>query len=78
MTTTVNIPDLGEGVDSVDVVAVLVKIGDTISVDQPLIEVETEKATLEVPAPASGMSIPWSGPAKTPGRTSRDGPPGTV
>jgi len=54
MTTTVTIPDLGEGVDSVDVVAVLVKVGDTIAVDQPLIEVETEKAAVEVPSTTAG------------------------
>lgn len=54
MATTVTIPDLGEGVDSVDVVAVLVKVGDTIAVDQPLIEVETEKAAVEVPSTIAG------------------------
>ncbi|MEE4274238.1 MAG: 2-oxo acid dehydrogenase subunit E2 [Thermoanaerobaculales bacterium] len=54
MSTTITIPDLGEGVDSVDVVAVLVAVGDTITVDQPLIEVETDKAAVEVPATAAG------------------------
>jgi len=54
MSTTVTIPDLGEGVDSVDVIAVLVAAGDTIAVDQPLIEVETDKAAVEVPSTAAG------------------------
>lgn len=54
MSTTVTIPELGEGVDSVDVVAVLVKVGDHVSVDQPLIEVETEKAAVEVPSTVDG------------------------
>lgn len=54
MTTTVTIPELGEGVDNVDVVAVLVKVGDSIVVDQPLIEVETEKAAVEVPSTTAG------------------------
>ena len=54
MTTTIRIPELGEGVDSVDVVAVLVKVGDHIEVDQPLIEVETDKAAVEVPATSAG------------------------
>ena len=54
MTTTIRIPELGEGVDQVDVVAVLVKVGDTVAVDQPLIEVETDKAAVEVPATAAG------------------------
>ena len=54
MTTNIRIPELGEGVDKVDVVAVLVKVGDAIEVDQPLIEVETDKAAVEVPATAAG------------------------
>jgi pyruvate dehydrogenase E2 component (dihydrolipoamide acetyltransferase) len=54
MTTTIRTPELGEGVDSVDVVAVLVKVGDTIAVDQPLIEVETDKAAVEIPATTAG------------------------
>ena len=54
MTTTITIPELGEGVDKVDVVSVLVKVGDTIEVDQPLIEVETEKAAVEIPATIAG------------------------
>jgi len=53
-TTTITIPELGEGVDTVDVVAVLVKVGDHIAVDQPLIEVETDKAAVEVPATSAG------------------------
>jgi len=51
---TITLPELGEGVDSVDVVAVLVAVGDIIEVDQGLIEVETEKASVEVPATAAG------------------------
>jgi len=54
MEITINLPELGEGVDSVDVVAVLVAIGDSIEVDQSLIEVETEKASVEVPSTAAG------------------------
>jgi len=51
---TLNLPELGEGVDSVDVVAVLVAVGDTIELDQGLIEVETEKASVEVPSTTAG------------------------
>jgi pyruvate dehydrogenase E2 component (dihydrolipoamide acetyltransferase) len=54
MAITITLPELGEGVDSVDVVAVLVGVGDAIDVDQGLIEVETEKASVEVPATAAG------------------------
>jgi len=54
MAITINLPELGEGVDSVDVVDVLVAVGDSIEVDQGLIEVETEKASVEVPSTAAG------------------------
>jgi len=54
MSTTITLPELGEGVDSVDVVAVLVAVGDRVEVDQGLIEVETEKASVEVPSTAAG------------------------
>ena len=50
MAMTINLPELGEGVDSVDVVAVLVSVGDTIEENQSLVEVETEKASVEVPS----------------------------
>ncbi len=48
------IPELGEGVTEGTVLAVLVKAGDTISADQPLLEIETGKATVELPSTASG------------------------
>ena len=54
MATTINLPELGEGVESVDVVAVLVSVGDSVEVDQGLIEVETEKASVEVPSTTAG------------------------
>ncbi|HSL17139.1 MAG TPA: 2-oxo acid dehydrogenase subunit E2 [Methylomirabilota bacterium] len=54
MSTIIRIPELGEGVDSVDVVSVLVQVGDRVEVEQPLIEVETDKAVVEVPATAAG------------------------
>ena len=48
------LPELGENIETGDVVQVLVKRGDTIEVDQPVIELETDKATIEVPSPAAG------------------------
>lgn len=50
----VTLPDLGENIESADVVSVLVKPGDKIEKDQGIIEIETDKATIEVPSPASG------------------------
>ena len=48
------LPELGENIEAADVSAVLVAVGDVIQRDQPVIEVETEKASLEVPASADG------------------------
>ncbi len=54
MAETIQLPDLGEGIDSADVVSVLVAPGDDVKADQGLIEIETDKASVEVPAPRAG------------------------
>src|SRR5262245_61727306 len=54
MATEIKLPILGENVESGVVVNVLVSEGDEVAEGQPVIELETEKATVEVPAPASG------------------------
>lgn len=54
MAKEVVLPEISENIDSGDVVKVLVKEGDTVEVDQPLIEVETEKASFEVPSTVAG------------------------
>jgi len=48
------VPELGENVPGGDVTNVLVKVGDTIAVDQPVLELETDKATVEVPSSVAG------------------------
>jgi len=48
------VPDLGENIESADVINVLVKKGETISKDQGVIEIETDKATVEVPSSVNG------------------------
>ncbi len=48
-------PDLGENIERGDVVSVLVSVGDHIEEDQPVIELETDKAVIEVPASAGGV-----------------------
>src|SRR5262249_7544745 len=48
------LPDLGEGLTEAEIVKVLVREGDVISEDAPLLEVETDKATVEIPSPFSG------------------------
>ncbi len=49
------LPDLGEGVTEGELVQWLVKVGDAVNVDQPLAEVMTDKATVEVPSPTKGV-----------------------
>ncbi len=53
MTIEVKVPDIGDFSD-VPVVSVLVSVGDAVSEEDPLIEVESDKATMEVPSPAAG------------------------
>jgi len=48
------LPDLGEGLEEATVSAWLVAEGDTVSLNQPFVEIETAKATVEVPAPFAG------------------------
>ena len=55
MIVEVKLPEISENVESGDVVKVLVKEGDTVAVDQSLIELETEKAVFEVPSTAAGV-----------------------
>ena len=48
------LPDIGEGIHEGEIVKWLVKEGDLVSEDQPLVEVMTDKATVEIPSPAKG------------------------
>ena len=54
MAEEIRLPDLGEGIDQGDVVRILVSEGDSIEVDQPVIELETDKALVEVPSSVAG------------------------
>jgi pyruvate dehydrogenase E2 component (dihydrolipoamide acetyltransferase) len=49
------VPELGENVAGGDVAKVLVKVGDTVRREQPVIELETDKATVEVPSSVAGV-----------------------
>ena len=55
MATEFKLPEVGEGITSGTVVGVLVAVGDTISVDQPVLELETDKAVVEVPSSVAGV-----------------------
>lgn len=52
--TEFRVPELGENVPGGDVTRMLVKVGDTISRDQTVLELETDKATIEVPSSVAG------------------------
>jgi pyruvate/2-oxoglutarate dehydrogenase complex dihydrolipoamide acyltransferase (E2) component len=54
MSTEIKVPDLGDFHD-VEIIDVLVKVGDTVEVDTPLLTLETEKATLDVPSTGAGV-----------------------
>ena len=49
------LPELGENIEGGDVLRVMVKPGDAIKKDQPVLELETDKATIEVPSSADGV-----------------------
>jgi pyruvate dehydrogenase E2 component (dihydrolipoamide acetyltransferase) len=54
MIREVRLPEISENVESGDVIKILVSVGDAVGVDQPLLELETDKAVLEVPSPHKG------------------------
>ncbi|WP_343999377.1 biotin/lipoyl-containing protein, partial [Streptomyces thermocarboxydovorans] len=82
------LPDLGEGLTEAEIVRWLVEVGDVVTVDQPVVEVETAKAMVEVPCPYGGVvtarfgeegtELPVGAPLLTVavGETSEGGPAG--
>jgi len=52
--TEIKLPELGEGIESGTVINIMVKVGDTVSEEQSLLEVETDKVVVEVPSDAAG------------------------
>ncbi len=57
MTTQITLPNLGENIESGDVLSILVSEGDMVATEQDLIEIETDKATLPVPSPHAGKIV---------------------
>ncbi len=55
MATEFKLPELGENIGKVDVTGVLVAVGDTIAVDDPVLEIETEKSGFDVPSTVAGV-----------------------
>ena len=55
MVTEFKLPELGEDIQKGDLLKILVSVGDRVTQDQPIMEIETEKALIEVPAPVGGV-----------------------
>src|SRR3954465_2245040 len=49
-----HLPDIGEGVVEGGIVGWKVKVGDRVKLDQPIVEIMTDKATVEIPSPRAG------------------------
>lgn len=57
MIIDITVPDLGESINEVEIGEWLAKIGETIHPDDPLVAIESEKATVEIPAPRGGVLV---------------------
>ncbi|UCH64835.1 MAG: 2-oxo acid dehydrogenase subunit E2 [Ignavibacterium sp.] len=57
MAKEIKLPELGENIETADIVGILVKPGDTLQLDQAILEIETDKATVEVPSTVEGKVI---------------------
>ena len=56
MAQNISVPDIGD-FESVEIIEVLVKAGDTIKKNDPIVTLESDKSSVEVPSPASGKII---------------------
>jgi pyruvate dehydrogenase E2 component (dihydrolipoamide acetyltransferase) len=57
MIKEVFLPEISETVEAGDVIEVFVKVGDSVEVERPLVQLETEKATFDVPSPVKGQIV---------------------
>ena len=57
MSKSFRLPDLGEGIHEGEVLAVLVSVGDKVQEEDPILEIETDKAAVEIPSPYSGSIL---------------------
>jgi len=55
MSTEIRVPTLGESVTEATIGQWFKKVGDAVAADEPIVELETDKVTIEVPAPAAGV-----------------------
>ena len=56
---TFKLPDIGEGIAEAEIVAWHVKVGDRVEEDQPLADMMTDKATVEMESPVAGVVREW-------------------
>jgi pyruvate dehydrogenase E2 component (dihydrolipoamide acetyltransferase) len=59
------LPDIGEGLTEAEIVRWLVAEGDMVAVDQPIVEIETDKALMEIPTPYAGLVVAHGAPEGT-------------
>lgn len=57
MANEFRLPDIGEGLTEAEIVRWVVAVGDTVAVDETVVEVETDKAVVEIPAPFAGVVL---------------------
>ena len=65
MTKEIRVPALGESVTEATISKWFKNVGDTVKADEPMVELENDKVTVEVPAPASGKLMIISAPTGT-------------
>ena len=61
MTNEFRLPDIGEGLTEAEIVRWLVPVGERVEADQPIVEVETDKAVVEIPSPYAGIVLEHGG-----------------
>jgi pyruvate dehydrogenase E2 component (dihydrolipoamide acetyltransferase) len=54
MAKAIKVPDIGEGVDEGSIISILIEEGDTVEADQTILEMETDKAVVDIPCPEAG------------------------
>jgi len=66
MALAFKLPDLGEGLTEAEIVKWLVKAGDNVEEGQAFVQVETDKAVIEIPSPRKGVILQWERPRARP------------
>ena len=56
MAQNISVPDIGD-FDSVEIIEVLIKVGDQININDPVVTLESDKSSVEVPSPFSGKVL---------------------